>query len=96
MADTPVIPGDDELALLRNQAAIEQARAAGLLTGPRTAKITARFNPSLLNKARKRAHVQSDTELLELALVRLALEDDFGRNILKRKGRISESVELEF
>ena len=93
---TRAVPANDELALRRNHAALEQARAAGLLKGGKTVKITARFNPSLLSKAKKRAHVKSDTDLLELALVRLALEDDFGRNILKRKGRIPESVELEF
>ena len=40
--------------------------------------------------------LESDTELLELALLRLTLEDDFGRDVLKRKGRIPESVKLEF
>lgn len=80
----------------RNRAALDQAQATGLLSGPRTTRVTARFPASLLAKARKNAQTASDTELLELALVRLALEDDFGQKILKRKGRVPADVDLEF
>ncbi|MDX2141950.1 MAG: hypothetical protein SFV19_01230 [Rhodospirillaceae bacterium] len=86
---------DTELAIARNRAALDQARAAGLLRGPRTDKVGGRFNRALLDKARARTRVTSDTELLELALVRLALDDDFGRKALKRKGRVPAGIELE-
>jgi hypothetical protein len=49
-----------------------------------------------LQAAKKRAHVASDTELLEIALSRLALEDNFGVKLLRRKGAISPGVDLEF
>jgi hypothetical protein len=50
----------------------------------------------LLGAAKERAHVVSDTELLEIALSRLVLEDDFGRRFVRRKGKIPKSVDLEF
>ena len=45
--------------------------------------------------AKRRAHVTSDTELLELALSRLALEDDFGVRLVKRKGSVRSDIDLE-
>ena len=50
----------------------------------------------VLGAAKERAHVASDTELLEIALSRLVLEDDFGRRFVRRKGKIPKSVDLEF
>jgi hypothetical protein len=40
--------------------------------------------------------VSSDTELLVLALSRLALEDDFGKRLVSRKGSIPADIDLEF
>jgi hypothetical protein len=87
---------DEEMTTMRNHAALEQARAAGLLRGPRTRKAGGRFNQALLDQAKARTRAKSDTELLELALVRLALDDDFGRKALKRKGSVPVAVKLEF
>jgi hypothetical protein len=38
----------------------------------------------------------SDTELLEYALAKVALEDDFGTRLIRRKGRVAKDVDLEF
>jgi hypothetical protein len=51
---------------------------------------------ALIEAVKKRAHVTSDAELLELALSRLALEDDFGTNLVRRKGTIAAGIELGF
>lgn len=48
----------------------------------------------LIEAAKKRAHVTSDTELLELALSRLAIEDDFGARLVGRKGSIPADIDL--
>ena len=49
-----------------------------------------------MKAAKKRAGVTSDTELLEIALSSLALEDDFGERFLKRKGSVDPDLPLEF
>lgn len=49
----------------------------------------------LLAEAKTRAGVASDTELIELALSRLVLEDDFGPKLLRRKGRVPQRVAIE-
>src|SRR5688572_6165946 len=89
--------GTDETAIrLRNALVLEQAREAGLLGARKVARISGRVSASLLEAAKKRAQVTSDTELLELALSRLALEDDFGRKFLRRKGSVPKDADLAF
>jgi hypothetical protein len=87
---------EDELVRVRNTLALQQAREAGLLGPRKDARISGRISAALLGAAKERAHVVSDTELLEIALSRLVLEDDFGRKFVRRKGKIPKSVDLEF
>ena len=87
---------DEAIAHRRNKLVREHARAAGLLGSAKDARVSGRVPASLLEAAKKRAHVTSDTELLEIALSRLALEDDFEVRLLRRKGAIPPSVDLEF
>ena len=87
---------DEAIAHRRNKLVREHARAAGLLGAAKDTRVSGRVPASLLEAAKKRAHVASDTELLEIALSRLALEDDFGVRLLRRKGAIPPSVDLEF
>ncbi len=88
-------PDQDELVRARNNLALDQAREAGLLGPRKNARISGRISAVLLDAAKERAHVVSDTELLEIALSRLVLEDDFGRKFVRRKGKIPKSVDLE-
>lgn len=87
---------EDELVRVRNALALHQAREAGLLGPRKDARISGRISAALLGAAKERTHVASDTELLEIALSRLVLEDDFGRRFIRRKGKIPKSVDLEF
>ena len=87
---------EDELVRARNALALNQAREAGLLGPGKDARISGRISSALVDAAKARAHVVSDTELLEIALSRLVLEDDFGRRFVSRKGKIPKSVDLEF
>jgi hypothetical protein len=87
-------PTDADIALARNRLVLEQARAVGLLGPAKNARLSGRVSSELIEAARKRAHVTSDTELLELALSRLALEDDFGARLVARKGSISPDLDL--
>jgi hypothetical protein len=74
---------------------MSEARNAGLIGGPKDTIIRGRVSKSLVEAAKKRAGVTSDTELLEIALSSFALEDDFGEKFLKRKGRIDPDLPLE-
>jgi hypothetical protein len=87
---------DRAAAQRRNKLVREHALAAGLLGSSKDARVSGRVSRTLLEAAKKRAHVASDTELLELALSRLALEDDFGVKLLRRKGSIPPGVDLEY
>jgi hypothetical protein len=61
------------------------------LVPPRTCECLA----GLVEAAKARAHVNSDAELIEIALSRLALEDDFGVKLVRRKGSVPGAVDLE-
>jgi hypothetical protein len=65
-----------------------------LLGEARNARLSGRVPAGLIEAAKKRSHVTSDTELLELALSRLALEDDFGARLVRRKGSIPADIDL--
>ncbi|RUM95645.1 hypothetical protein EET67_22070 [Pseudaminobacter arsenicus] len=77
---------DARIALTRNRLVLEQDKAIGLLGAAKNT--SGRVSSELIEAAKRRAHVSSDTEFLELALWRLALEDDFGARLVRRKGSI--------
>ena len=83
------------LANQRRWTVIDTARRLGLLGGE-NGRIGGRVRRDLVAAAKQRSGIASDTELLEIALSRLALEDDFGVKLLRRKGAIAPSVDLEF
>jgi hypothetical protein len=87
---------EEDFAKLRNMLVLGQAREAGLLSPPKAARISGRVSAMLLKAAKERTRLSSDTELLELALSRLVLEDDFGRKFVRRKGKIPKDTDLEF
>ena len=83
------------LGVERRRAVIETAKAAGFLGGE-TSRIGARIRRRLLDVARERSGITSDTELLEYALAKVALEDDFGPRLLALKGSVAPDLDLEF
>ncbi len=80
----------------RTELVLSEAKKAGLVGGPKNTVIRGRVSDSLVKAAKKRAGVSSDTELLEVALSSLALEDDFGEQLLNRKGSVDPDIDLEF
>ena len=79
----------------RRSAVLATAHELGLLAGARN-RIAGRIRKQLLAAAKARSGIRSDTELLEYALARVALEDDFGRKLVARAGRIPRDINLEF
>ena len=84
-----------DVAVLRREAVNTAAHSAGLLEG-QTSRIQGRITHSLLSAAKARSGITSDTELLEYALGRVAIEDDFGTKLVARKGRAPTDLDLEF
>ncbi len=96
MKDLP-LTDDDKKALTasRRQATLDQARAAGLLGDVKNTRIAGRVPSILVAAAKKRAGITSDTDVIEIALATLALEDDFGAKLVRRKGSVPRDLDLE-
>jgi hypothetical protein len=88
--------GSKALAALRNRATLDSARAAGLLGDAKDARVAGRVSSELVAAAKKRAGLASDTDVIEIALARLALEDDFGARLVRNKGSVSRELDIEF
>jgi hypothetical protein len=72
------------------------AQESGLLRGTRTRVVRGRMPEALVNKAKSRTGITSDTDLLEVALANLAVADDYPEWLLSRRGRIGQDVDIEF
>jgi hypothetical protein len=71
------------------------AQEKGLL-GAKNTVIRGRMSEALVESAKARTGIKSDTELLEVALATLAVADDFPEWLLSRRGKISSEIDLEF
>lgn len=76
-------------------AIMDEAAAVGMLAGTRR-PVGVRLPEGLIAAARQRSGAKSLTELVEYALAKVALEDDFGPRLLAREGTISPDIDLEF
>ena len=76
--------------------ALAIARETGLLEGGRTTLVRGRMPGALVAKAKARSGVQSDTELIEVALANLAVADEYASWLLGQRGKISKDLDLEF
>ncbi|MDE5443198.1 hypothetical protein GWG65_17415 [Bradyrhizobium sp. CSA207] len=90
--DSPSVPVQPNV---RRRAVLEAARKLGLLGGE-SRRIGGRVWRDLVAAAKKKSGITSDTELIEYALAEVALEDDFGTRLIRRKGRVAKDVDLEF
>jgi Arc/MetJ family transcription regulator len=84
------------LAVMRNRATLESARAAGLLGGAKNARVAGRVSAELVAAAKKSADLSSDSDVIEIALAKLALEDDFGAKLVRNKGAVPRELDIEF
>lgn len=79
----------------RHAAILDQAERAGLMGGTRRG-IGVRTPTPLLDAAKARSGLSSTTQVIEYALAKLAMEDDFGTLLLARRGTVSPDISLEF
>ena len=86
-------PSPAEFATRRRESVVAAARDAGLLRGDNS-HIGARVPHLLVEEAKARTGIASTTDLVEYALAKVALEDDFGAKLVARKGSIA-NLDLE-
>jgi len=79
----------------RRASVVEAAEDAGLLGGDNS-HVGARVPQRLLNEAKARSGIASTTDLVEYALAKVALEDDFGAKLVARKGSVPRDRDLGF
>ena len=95
MPDVSTQESARKMAVSRHEATLAQAKAAGLLGQAKNARITGRVSAALVAAAKKRTGIASDTDVIEVALATLALEDDFGAKLVRRKGSLPKDLDLE-
>jgi hypothetical protein len=78
---------DDALAIAEQQ---------GLLSGARTLTVRGRMPSALVEQAKKKTGIQSDSKLIEAALASLVVEDDYAGWLLAQRGTVSKDLDLEF
>jgi hypothetical protein len=72
------------------------AQREGLLDGGRTQVVRGRMPDALVAQAKKRTGIESDTDLIEVALANIAVGDDYAEWLLSRQGTVDPEVDLEF
>lgn len=71
------------------------ARASGLTAG-KDSRISGRVSSELIERAKARTGLESDTELVEFALANLAVEDNFAQVFRELRGTVDQELDLEF
>lgn len=72
------------------------AEKEGLLHGERTQVVRGRMPEALVARAKKRTGIDSDTDLIEVALANIAVADDYADWLLSRRDAVDREAELEF
>jgi hypothetical protein len=78
----------------RPASVLAAARQQGLI-GTKDRTIGGRVPSALVEAAKARSGIQSDSELLLYALSKVALEDDFGPRLLALKGSVPKDIALD-
>jgi hypothetical protein len=72
------------------------AEERGLLSGSRTHMLRGRMPVGLVQQAKLKSGISSDSKLLEAALANLAVSDDYAQWLLAQRGTINPELDLEF
>jgi hypothetical protein len=79
------------------QKVLDVARSEGFIpASDKDAKVSGRVHRSLLDAAKQRTGLTSETALLEYALAKVAIEDNFHERFARLRGSVSREVDLEF
>jgi hypothetical protein len=72
------------------------AEERGLLSGSRTHVLRGRMPVGLVQQAKLKSGISSDSKLLEAALANLAVADDYAQWLLAQRGSINPELDLDF
>ena len=72
------------------------AEREGLLCGDRTKVLRGRMPEALVSEAKKRTGIESDTDLIQVALANIAVADDYAEWLFSRRGSVDSGIPLEF
>lgn len=76
-------------------AAVMTGASESGLTADKTGRIAGRVSRALIERAKARTGLRSDTDLLEFALANLAVEDDFAQVFASVRGKVDPGLDLE-
>ena len=76
--------------------ALSIAEQQGLLSGARTLTVRGRMPSLLVEQAKKKAGIQSDSKLIEAALANIVAADGYADWLLAQRGTVSKDLNLEF
>ena len=76
--------------------ALSIAEKQGLLSGARTLTVRGRMPLLLVEQAKKKTGIQSDSKLIEAALANIVAADDYADWLLAQQGTVSKDLDLEF
>ncbi len=84
-------------AMTTVQRALDCARSEGLIPAfEKDAKVSGRIHRTLLDAAKRRTGIASETALLEYALAKVAMEDNFVEELARLRGTLEQDIDLEF
>lgn len=82
-----------EVVAARRRSVVAATKEAGVLAGGHTT-VRAKVPRELVTRAKERSGISATTALIEYALAKLAIEDEFGSKLVARKGSIPIGVKL--
>ena len=85
----------DTLTKTRLRFALADLEGSGTLAGARSLKLSTRVDPGLVEAARRRTGLRSDSDLINAALAVIAAGDDFGAWLVRQAGCLPEDFELD-
>jgi len=74
---------------------MDAAERSGLLKD-KSGRIAGRVSRALIEQAKRRTGIESDTDLIEFALASIALEDNFAEVFKASHGKVDPDLKLGF
>lgn len=84
----------DPVTIQRVRHAQETLAQAGTLAGSKNTRVTVRLQDRLLEAARRRTGIESESALVTAGLALLAAQDDFGAWLVSQQGKLSDDFDL--
>jgi hypothetical protein len=79
----------------RFEAVMQAAERSGLLN-EKSGRIGGRVSSALVEQAKRRTGILTDTDLIEFALATVALEDNFAETFKASRGKVDPELKLGF